>query len=374
MIEAAVEAGYEPNDDFNDGQQAGFGFYQVTQKNGMRHSTAAAFLKPIRQRSNLTIETGAQVTKLCIEERRCTGVEYLQAGRIHAVLAETEVILCGGAINSPQLLLLSGIGPADHLQEMGIEVVFDLPGVGQNLHDHLATMVCWHAKQKNTLANAESLGQLVKLLLFKRGKLTSNVGEAGGFVQLYPESEAPELQFHFAPAFFIRHGYDAPVDGRGRPAHGITIGPTLVKVESRGTLRLQSPDPLAHPLIDPNVLSHPRDLEILVKGVRIAQEIGHQPALAPFIDKPYLPTAGEKSDEEIVEHIRQNTQSLYHPVGTCKMGVDQLAVVSPELKVHGISRLRVADASIMPTVVNANTNAPAIMIGEKCADMILNGN
>ncbi|MEM9776074.1 MAG: choline dehydrogenase [Chloroflexota bacterium] len=372
FVSAAIQAGYKSNKDFNDGEQEGFGYYQVTQKKGSRNSTAVAYLKPALGRANLQAETHALVTKLIIENKHCTGVEYTQNGTKKIVTANKEVILCGGSINSPQLLMLSGVGPADHLKDVGVDVQMDLPGVGHNLQDHLATMVTFHAKEKNTLAGAETLGQLAKYILFKRGMLTSNIGESGGFVKLDPESKAPELQFHFAPGFFIRHGFENPEEN-GKPLHGLSIGPTLVKVKSRGQIELKSSDPSDYPKIQPNYLSHPDDLEVLIKGVKIAREIGRQPALAKFIGSPYLPSAEIQTDAEIEDHIRQNTQSLYHPTGTCKMGVDPMAVVSPNLKVHGISGLRVADASIMPEIVNANTNAPSIMIGEKCADMILSG-
>lgn len=370
FVDSAKQAGYSPNPDFNDGFQEGFGMYQVTQKRGARNSTAVAYLKPVLGRENLTAETHAQVTKLNIENKKCTGVSYTQNGQSKTANANIEVVLCGGSINSPQLLMLSGIGPAEHLKEMGIETEMDLPGVGENLQDHLATMVTYHSKDKNTLAGAESLGNLAKYILFKTGMLTSNVGESGGFVKLNPDSSAPELQFHFAPAFFLRHGFDNPEEN-GKPLHGISIGPTLVRVKSRGHIKLKSSDPMAYPEIQPNYLSHDDDMHVLVEGVKIARKIAEQPALAQYVGPAYLPTADIQSDEQIKEHVRSNTQSLYHPTGTCKMGVDPMAVVSPELKVHGIEGLRVADASIMPEIVNANTNAPAIMIGEKCADLML---
>ncbi|MEM7801794.1 MAG: choline dehydrogenase [Chloroflexota bacterium] len=367
FVEAAVQAGYLANDDFNDGEQEGFGQYQVTQKNGVRNSTAVGYLKPVLSRPNLTAETNAQVVRLVIENKRCTGVEYIHNGAAKIAYASKEVILSGGAINSPQLLLLSGIGPAEHLKEVGVQVKIDLPGVGQNLHDHLATMVTYYATQNISLKSAEGLGQVARYLLFKRGMLTSNVGESGGFVKLNPESEAPELQFHFAPAFFIRHGFESP------DAHGFSIGPTLVKVKSRGHITLASTDPMAHPLIQPNYFEHSDDVQILVEGIKIAREIVGQAAFDPYRGEEYTPGKDVKTDDELADFVMDGgSQTLYHPVGTCKMGVDPLAVVSPELKVHGIDRLRVADASIMPEIVNANTNAPAIMIGEKCADMILN--
>ncbi|MFT5194727.1 MAG: choline dehydrogenase [Cellvibrionaceae bacterium] len=370
FVDSAEQAGYTKNHDFNDGHQEGFGAYQVTQKNGSRNSTAIGFLKPALKRPNFQAETHAMATKLIIENKRCIGVNYNQNGKAKTAKANKEVILCGGSINSPQLLMLSGIGPGQHLQDMGIETLLDLPGVGQNLQDHLATMATWYCKQKITLAGAETLGSLAKYVLFKKGMLTSNIAESGGFVKLNPNSPAPELQFHFAPGFFLRHGFEIPEEN-GEKLHGLSIGPTLVKVKSRGYIELKSADPLVYPKIQPNYLSHEDDLNILVEGIRIARKIVCQPALAPYIGEEYKPTADIQTDKELQTFVRANTQSLYHPTGTCKMGVDPLSVVSPELKVHGIKGLRIADASIMPEIVNANTNAPTIMIGEKCAALVL---
>lgn len=366
FVDAAIQAGYSANSDFNDGDQAGFGMYQVTQKKGSRNSTAVAYLRPALKRPNLTAQTQAQVTKLLFQGNQCSGVEYRHQGKRVTAKAMKEVILCGGSINSPQLLLLSGIGPADHLREMGVDVVMDLPGVGENLHDHLAVMSTWHCTKPVSLAAAESLVNLGKYFLLKKGMLTSNVGESGGFLNVNPDAPAPDLQFHFAPGFFILHGFEKP------EGHGFTVGSTLVKVKSRGTIRLKSSDPLAYPAIQPNYLSEDEDMRILVEGLKISREIIKQAAFDPYRGDEHLPGTAVQTDEALQEHVRRYVQSLYHPVGTCKMGVDPMAVVSPQLQVHGVTGLRVADASIMPEIVNANTNAPAIMIGEKAADMILN--
>ncbi|MGB0387954.1 MAG: GMC family oxidoreductase, partial [Ardenticatenaceae bacterium] len=364
FVEAGVQAGLGRNDDFNGPQQEGVGLYQVTQKKGTRHSTAVGYLKPALKRPNLRAETHAQATKLLFDGRRCTGVAYVQDGKTHKVKAKREVILCGGAINSPQLLLLSGIGDAQHLQEVGIPVVMDLPGVGQNLQDHLALLVGYACTQNVSLAGAETIGQLLKYVLFKKGMLTSNVGEAGGFVKLNPDSPTPELQYHFGPSYFANHGFDNP------KGHGFSIGPTLVRVKSRGYIKLRSADPLAYPIIQPNYLEHEEDMQILVEGIKLARKIAHSPAFDPYRGDEYQPGAHVQSDDDIRDHIRQKVETLYHPVGTCKMGVDHMAVVSPQLQVHGVEGLRVVDASVMPTIVNANTNAPTIMIAEKAADMI----
>lgn len=365
FVAAGVQAGYPRNDDFNDGVQEGFGPYQVTQKRGARNSTAVAYLKPALKRPNLTTQTEALVTKLNFENGRCTGVTYQQNGQTHTAIADKEVILSGGAINSPQLLLLSGIGPADHLREMGIDVVMDLPGVGQNLQDHLAVMATWHAKQPISLASAESIGNLAKYLLLKKGMLTSNVGESGGFIKINADAPAPDLQYHFAPAFFILHGFESP------KSHGFTVGPTLVNVKSKGHIKLKSTDPTAHPEIQPNYLSDDEDMKLLVEGLRIARDIVSQPAFDPYRGEEHLPGKTVQSEEGLRAHVRRYVQTLYHPVGTCKMGVDPMAVVNPQLQVHGVQGLRVVDASIMPTIVNANTNAPTIMIGEKAADLVM---
>jgi choline dehydrogenase len=366
FVQAATQVGYSPNDDFNGASQEGMGHYQVTQKRGRRHSTAVAYLKPALNRPNLQAETLAQATRLLFEGQRCTGVTYLQNGREHQAAASREVILCGGAVNSPQLLLLSGIGPAAHLQALDIPVVIDLPGVGQNLQDHLLAGVTYACLQPVTLATAESLGNLVKFLLLGKGKLTSNVGEAGGFVKLHPDLPTPNLQFHFAPVYYIEHGAHMP------EGHGFSIGPTLIQPKSSGYLQLRSADPLAYPLIQPNYLADETDLEVMVEGIKIARKIAQAPAFDPYRGDEYTPGAAVQSDDEIRGFLRHTLETIYHPVGTCKMGVDETAVVNPQLQVHGVQGLRVADASIMPTIINANTNAPTIMIAEKAADLIRN--
>jgi len=366
FVQAAGEAGYPINHDFNDGQQEGFGMYQVTQKGGKRHSTAVAYLHPALKRDNLTAKTFAQVTKLNFSGRKCIGVDYVQHGQKKTATVNKEVILSGGAINSPQLLMLSGVGAAAQLQDKGIDLVMDLPGVGQNLQDHLAATFTWACTQPVSLGGAETIMNLLRFLFLGRGMLTSNIAEAGGFVTLDPESPMPDLQFHFGPGYFINHGFGNP-EGE----HGISIGPTMVKPYSRGEITLRSADPIAYPVIQPNYFSDERDLEVMVKGAKIAQKIAQSPALAPYVGEAYLPSADVVTDVDLRGYLRQHAQTLYHPIGTCKMGIDEMAVVSPELKVHGVTGLRVVDASIMPEIVNANTNLPTIMIAEKAADLIL---
>jgi choline dehydrogenase len=367
FVEAAVEHGLARNDDFNASAQEGVGLYQVTQHRGERHSAARAYIAPARDRFNLSIELHAQVTGLTWEGRRCVGVTYRQGGQQHTVRASQEVILSGGAINSPQLLMLSGVGPGTHLQSLGIPVVQDLSGVGQNLQDHPCVMLSYTCTKPVSLAGAGSLWSKLKYAVGRTGHLSSNIGEAGGFVSVRPDAPWPDLQLHFAPTFYRRHGQGTP-DG-----HGFSIGPTLVSPRSRGQLTLRSPHPLSKPALDPRYLSDPVDVEILVAGMKMAREIGQAAPLSRYRGSEVTPGHGVDSDAALEAHLRDTVESLYHPVGTCKMGAndDESAVVDPLLRVRGVEGLRVVDASIMPLLVNANTNAPTIAIAEKASDMIL---
>ncbi len=364
FVQAGQEAGYAHNDDFNDGQQEGVGLHQVTQKDGMRQSTAVAFLHPALQRDNLTAIPFAMVTRLTFDRKRCTGVVYIKDGEEQSVTASKEVILCGGAINSPQLLMLSGIGPRQYLESFGIDVIQDLPGVGQNLQDHIRVFVSHYSTQPVSLASVTEQAEIDKYEQERKGVLTSNAGEAGGFVKLNSESPAPDLQFIFLP--FL--GDDEHPD-----IHGYMLTPCLAKPKSVGYLELQSAGPNDPPLINPNYLAEPDDLATLVEGVKLARQILKSPAFDAYRGEEYLPGKHVTSDADIANYIREHVVNIFHPVGTCKMGNDPMGVVNDRLQVHGIQGLRVADASIMPFIVNANTNAPTIMIGEKCADMILNG-
>ncbi len=365
FVEAALEIGYRHNADFNDGAQEGFGLYQVTQKRGQRHSTAVGYLRPALERDNFTALPFAQVTRLLIERGRCIGVAYRHEGQDKAARAGREVILCGGAINSPQLLLLSGIGPADQLGELEIPLIADLPGVGQNLMDHVQTPVAYHCLQPISLVGKDSPEQAQLYAQSKMGLLTSNLGESGGFVRLDSDSPAPELQYHFGPDWFIRHGFETPA------GHGFTVLAGLVGSKSSGQLRLQSNDPMAPPLIDFGCLSHEDDVQVLLAGVKLGREIVAAGAFDRYRGAEFLPGETVTSDKDLINYIRDFATTIYHPAGSCKMGDDALAVVDNRLRVHGISGLRVADASIMPWIINANTNAPCIMIGEKAAAMIL---
>ncbi|MCZ6771073.1 MAG: choline dehydrogenase [Proteobacteria bacterium] len=364
FVGAAAEQGYLLNEDFNDGEQEGFGLYQVTQIGGKRCSTAVAYLHPAMKRDNLTVETSAHAQRLVIDGRRCTGVVYKQNGTEKAADAAREVIVSSGAIGSPQLLMLSGIGPKDQLEKLGIAVVLDLPGVGENLQEHLQAPVAYSCTQPITLAAAEEPDQYEKLKSEGMGMLTSNIGEAGGFLTVKSDAPAPDLQFHFTPCYFISHGDGNP------EGHGFTVMPGMVGTRSVGRLTLRSADPTDKPLIDPNYFADEADLEVLVEGVKIARKLLNSTVFDAYRGDEVVPGAAVRSDDEIKAYLREKVQCIYHPVGTCKMGNDPMAVVDDTLRVIGIAGLRVADASIMPTIVNANTNAPAIMIGEKCADMI----
>jgi len=370
FIKAATEIGLTHLDNLNSSEPEGVGLYQVSQKNGQRYSVADAYLKPILHRANLTVRTQAQATRLLLEGNCVHGVEYLDQDRhCHSPKASREVILCSGAINSPQLLMLSGIGSAEHLNSLGIKVVANLPGVGQNLQDHLGISLFYKCKQSITLDKADNPINLLQYLLLKRGVLTSNVVEAGGFIKTQPKLTIPDLQLLFGPAYFIKHGFFKP------QGYGFGFGFAGLRPESRGEIILRSGDPLTPVLIKPNYLSHTRDLEVLIAGIQLGQSIANSEAFTPFRGREYLPSCEVKKVDEIADYIREYAQTLYHPVGTCKMGSDRdpLAVVNSRLQVYGIQGLRVIDASIMPTIVGGNTNASTIMIAEKAADLIKEG-
>ncbi len=369
FVEAAQQKGVPFNPDFNGAVQLGCGLFQVTQKNGERWSAASAYLHPAAGRENLTIVTKARATRVLIEKDRAVGVEYLRGGTRHTVRAAQEVVLAGGSINSPQLLLLSGVGPAEELQALGVKVALDLPGVGKNLQDHLNVNILRRAKRGTTLDGKNRglapLGVLLEFLLFRTGPGTSNVAEAGAFVCSGLGAATPDIQYHFIPAQVVNHAR-ARMDG-----DGITLHACCLRPQSRGEIRLASSDPLHPPVIDPNYLAAPYDLKILIDGIRLGREILAAPAFKPWLGEERLPGAAQQSDAELEAFIRATAETEYHPVGTCKMGSDPMAVVDERLCVHGIDRLRVIDASIMPTLVSGNTNAPTIMIAEKGAEMML---
>ncbi|MFB2773234.1 GMC family oxidoreductase [Pelatocladus sp. BLCC-F211] len=366
FVKAGQQAGFSLNYDFNGAKQEGVGFYQVTQKEGRRHSVAAAYLKPILRRSNLTIKTNSQVTKINFSGNKVFGLTYIHNQVRHEIKIAKEIILSAGAINSPQLLMLSGIGDAENLKSLGIPVVINLSGVGKNLQDHLCVPVAYKCTQSISLANAEKFRNILKYVVLKNGPLTTNVAEAGGFVKIHPDLARSDLQFHFAPVFFLNHGFIRP------EGHGFTFGATLLYPQSKGSINLRSINPLEAPIIQPNYLEKEADLEVLVAGVKLSRQLAKMPAFDSYRGEELVPGLQVQNDEEIRAYIRDTVESLYHPVGTCKMGNDSMAVVNSQLQVHGVQGLRVVDASIMPSIIGGNTNAPTIMIAEKAADLIKN--
>jgi len=365
FVDAAAAVGYDRTADFNDGTQAGVGVYQVTQKGGKRHSTATAYLKPALDRPNLEALTHALVTRVHFDGDRAAGVEYEHEGQTRTADAGSEVILCGGAVNSPQLLMLSGVGPAGHLEDHGIDVVADRPGVGRNLQDHLNLFSIYEATTGGTLADAESIWNLLKYLVLKKGLLTSNVAESGGFAMTDPDLDAPDVQFHFAPGAVFRHGLEElDVD------NAFSLGVVQLRPESRGWVSLATADPHDDPLIDPNYLAEDEDWAVLLDGIERGREIVADAAFDPYRGEELIPGEEADSREDLREAVREYAETLYHPVGTCKMGSDDDAVVDDRLRVHDVDGLRVVDASIMPRITRGNTNAPTIAIAERAADLI----
>jgi choline dehydrogenase len=369
FVEAAQQAGLPFNPDFNGAVQLGCGLFQVTQKNGRRWSAASAYLHPVSARKNLTVLKNAQATRVLIERGRAVGVEYARGRRRLTARAVREVVLAAGAINSPQLLLLSGVGPGDELRVRGVAVAHDLPGVGKNLQDHLNVNIVRRAKRGSTLdgktRGLAPIGVALEFLLYGTGPGTSNVAEAGAFATSELGAASPDVQYHFIPAQVVNHAR-TPMDGDGVTLHACCLRP-----QSRGEIRLASADPLVPPIMDPNYLAAEYDLKILLAGLRQGRDILAAQAFRPWLEEERLPGAAAQSSAALEDFVRATAETEYHPVGTCKMGGDPLAVVDEELRVHGIERLRVIDASIMPTVVSGNTNAPVIMIAEKGADLVL---
>ncbi len=370
FVDAGRQAGFPVNADFNGAEQEGVGLYQVTHKNGERFSAAKAYLAPHRGRRNLTVLTGAHTTRVLMQGKRAVGVECRHEGELKMLQARREVLLCAGALQSPQLLLLSGIGPAAQLQRHGITVVHDLPGVGENLHDHPDVVQVVRTPQVTDLFGLSLTGAVNTLRgifewrRLRSGLLTTNFAEAGGFVKSQPQEARPDLQFHFVIGQLVDHGRKL-VWG-----HGYSCHVCLLRPKSRGTLQLNSADPFAAPRIDPAFFAEPDDLQRMLRGFKLMRHVLQQPALSGFRGRELPASAAAQSDAQIEQFIRDRADTIYHPVGTCRMGADALAVVDAELRVHGVQGLRVIDASIMPSVVAGNTNAPTIMIAEKAADMI----
>jgi choline dehydrogenase len=369
FVEAAQQAGFPLTPDFNGKVQEGVGYAQMTRRGRFRGSTAQTFLRSARGRANLRIETGALASRLKFNGRRCIGVSFRQGGVERTAFAHREVILSGGAINSPQLLQISGIGPAEHLKSIGVEVLADSPGVGRNMSDHYAARLS-HRVDKLISINQLSRGprlawELAKWTTIGKGALTFGVTSATIFCRSREGLSSPDLQLLFTPA-----SYDQNRFGQLERLSGMTIAVCPVRPESRGTVLVKSADPFEYPAIRPNYLSAPADMQAMLSGIAMVRRIFAQPALAQRSLGETLPGAAVTSDEELEAFVRQGGMTLYHPVGTCRMGEGMEAVVDSRLKVHGVEALRVIDASIMPTVTTGNTNAPSIMIGEKGVAMV----
>ncbi|MEX3964147.1 GMC family oxidoreductase [Paraburkholderia sp. EG286B] len=369
FIAAAQEIGIPLNEDYNGAVQEGVGYFQQTAYNGFRWSTAKGFLKPARKRSNLIVETRAQASRILFEGRRAVGVEYLQDGVKKTARARVEVILASGAIGSPQILQHSGVGPAHVLRNAGVAVLHDLPGVGQNLQDHLQVRLVFRTRERtlNDEVNHPLRKALIGLqyALWRTGPLTLAASQVAIFTRSNPAVERPDIQFHMQPLSADKPGQGA------HPFSAFTASVCQLRPHSRGSVEIRSADPLQYPAIRANYLSDARDHPVVIGGIRVARRIAAAPSLAPHIVSEFVPGERYQSDAELLEAARQFSQSIYHPAGTCKMGRDATAVVDDRLRVHGLAALRVVDASIMPELVSGNTNAPVIMIAEKAADMIL---
>jgi choline dehydrogenase-like flavoprotein len=362
FVEAGVQAGLPRNEDFNGAEQDGVGMYQVTQRGGLRASAAIAYLHPVMERPNLTVQPYMLVHKVLFEGTKAVGVLASQLGQTQELRAEREVILCGGAYNSPQLLMLSGVGPAEHLTMREIEVLLDQPAVGENLSDHPGTYTVHTTPEPESLLLALEPAAMERYMADQTGPFASNLAESGGFVRVAPDAPAPDVQFHVAALQIVEEGTREP------EAHGVWVSPCVLTPKSRGSVTLRSNDPTAKPIVRNNFYAQADDLERMIEGVRIAAEICSKPAMAPYCAEPYNCPEND-SDQALKEHIASTTYSVYHPVGTCAMGT----VVDGQLKVNGVERLRVVDASVMPVVPRGNTNAPTIALAEKGADLIRQG-
>lgn len=369
-IRAGQELGIPYNHDFNGRQQAGVGFYQLTQRDRRRSSASLAYLSPIKDRKNLTVRINAPVSRIVLEGNRAVGVEIIGKNGPQIIRAERDVVISSGAIGSPKLLLQSGIGPADHLNSVGVKVQHDLPGVGGNLQDHLDLFVIAECTGDHTYDGVAKLHRTLwaglQYVLFRSGPVASSLFETGGFWYADPNARSPDVQFHLG----LGSGIEAGVE-RLKNA-GVTLNSAYLHPRSRGTIRLSSSDPSAAPLIDPNYWADPHDRKMSLEGLKLAREIMQQAALKPFVLAERLPGPKVMSDDELFEYGCANAKTDHHPVGTCKMGTGPEAVVGLDLRVHGLEGLRVCDSSVMPRVPSSNTNAPTIMVGEKGADIIRN--
>jgi choline dehydrogenase len=368
-VDAAKGLGLPFNPDINGVSQEGVGYFQTTSRNGVRVSAAKAFLKPAMRRPNLQVITHALAERVLFANTRATGVAYSQDGVRKTVRAKREVILCGGAINSPQLLMLSGVGPAAHLAEMGIEPLLDLPGVGQNLQDHYQTRFSYRCTEPFTVndvmtSRVRMMKAGLQYILTRTGPLAISAGQVTIFAKTRAEMATPDIQFHFIP-----FSADRPAAGLHKFS-GFTQNVCQLRPESRGEIRLKSPEPSAHPGIWPNYLATETDQRAMIDGLKMCRALAERPSMRRYIVSEYLPGDGVQGDAALLEYAREYGGTIYHPSGTAKMGSDAMAVVDDQLRVRGVQGLRVADASVMPTVVSGNTNAACIMIGEKASDLI----
>ena len=370
FVRSCQELGLPYNPDFNGAMQEGCGFYQLTVRNARRCSAAVAYLRPAMTRPNLTVLTRVQVNRILIENKRAVGVEYHSGGGVKQSYASSEILLTSGAIGTPKLMMLSGIGPAAHLSSVGIDCVHDLPGVGENLNDHFGIDIVAELNGHYSLDKYQKphwmLWAGAQYLLFKSGPVTSNVVEGGAFWYADQAQSKPDLQFHFLAGAGAEEGVPSVPAG----SSGITLNSYTLRPKARGTVRLRSGNPADAPLVDPNYLGHPDDLKTSAEGVKISVEMFKQSSLQKYVRQMRFPDDSVKTQKQYEDYARQYGRTSYHPVGTCKIGVDDMAVVAPDLRVHGLDGLRICDSSVMPSLIGSNTNAPTIMIGEKAADLI----
>jgi choline dehydrogenase len=359
FVDAAAEVGLPRNEDFNGAEQDGVGMYQVTQRGGMRASAAVSYLHPAMERPNLTVMPYMHVNRVLFDGQRAVGVEATQLGQVQELRAEREVILCGGSFNSPQLLMLSGVGPAEHLAMREVEVLLDQPAVGANLSDHACAYEVWTTPEPESLLLALEPAALEEFTATQTGPFASNLAESGGFARVEPAAPAPDVQFHVAPIQIVDEGLGDP------QAHGVWVSVCLLTPHGRGSVRLASKDPTAKPIVRNEFYEEEADRERMVAALRLLEEICAQPAMQPYCAEPFTAPTGE-GDDALRDHLAATTFPIYHPVGTCAIG----SVVDAELRVEGLEGLRVVDASVMPTVPRGNTNAPTIAVAERAADLI----
>jgi choline dehydrogenase len=363
FVDAAAARGLPANEDFNGARQEGIGWYQLTTRDGRRGSTAVSYLHPVMDRPNLTVETNLHVHRVLFDGTRAVGVAGARLGEMHELRAEREVLVCAGSYLSPQLLTLSGLGRPDELALLGLPVVGELPGVGLGLQDHPTVGASWMCEEPVSLKDALTPENLALWATEGAGPLSSNLAEAGGFLRTRDDLDAPDVQFHMVAAMFVQEGLVPP------PAHGFTLSACVLQPRSRGRVAVVSPDPTTKPLIVHNYFAEPEDMRSAVAGLREVLELARTEPLAGFAQTPFVVPASE-SEEDLAAHVRRTAQTIYHPTSTCRMGVDDLAVVDPQLCVRGVEALRVVDASIFPSVPRGNTNAPVIAVAEKAADLI----